>query len=475
MRLHGCNDRTNASRSGRAHGNSATRAALMRPKHRAVALIAAFGGVLACSATTPLDPTPATTSDDDAAATTDDGVGEAGTARDSSVHALDTTNRALARRDGSAGDASAIDDATCDETVCDGSSGDGAPISEASNVNAGPPALRFVGRFDTSDPAGPRMGWPGTKVLARFDGTSASVTLSQFDGFSGGPSYFNVVVDGAVAAAPLIVTGFGATYVLAQNLAPGTHSLELEKRTEANLGVVRFEGFTFAGGTGLLSPPPSRAHVIELMSNSAIDGYGILGDRTVCGATDPPATNDSRQSFSFATAEGIGADMMLSAYSGKGLLVNEDPTDTDYYPIIWPRTLPEQSWSTWGFSPPADAVVMALGGVDMEGLGVAPPGFEAAYDAFVGTVRSHYPDAFIWLLLWSQIKEGAVGERSAYDGVISDIVSKRNAAGDGRIFVYVLPESSTADDSGCEGHANAAHEKAMAALMVTEIRARTGW
>jgi hypothetical protein len=426
-------------------------------------VLGCFGACTSTVATTPAPDTSDASMLDDAS-----------TALDSNANVDVTVTQSTPRRKNELVDATIVDgwiqEAATDAAADGGDAGSMAMMIDGGD--AGPPAVRFVGRWDTNDPVGPRAAWPGTKAVARFDGTGATVVLSQSDGFSGGPSYFNVVVDGVVSAMPLVVMGFGGTYTLAQNLAPGVHSLELEKRTEANLGTVRFEGFSFSGGSGLLSPPPSRPRTIEFMSNSAIDGYGILGDRTLCAATDPPATNDSRQSFGFATAEGVGTDMMLSAYSGKGILVNEDPTDTDYYPIIWPRTLPEQSWSTWGFSTIPDAVVMVLGGVDMEALAAAPPGFQAAYDAFITTVRTHYPDAFIWLLLWSQYK-GA--ERSAMDGVLSSIVASHKNAGDARIFEYVLPESSTADDSGCEGHANASHEQAMASLMVGEIRARTGW
>jgi hypothetical protein len=337
------------------------------------------------------------------------------------------------------------------------------------------PSVRFVGRVDMSDSLGPRMAWPGTKVIARFDGTGASVTLSQMDGFARGPTFFNLVVDGVVADTPLEIAASHRTSVLAHDLAPGAHTIELEKRTEANLGTVRFEGFTFTGGAGLLAPPPAHTRLIEFLGDSAIDGYGILGNRAACPATDPPETNDSRHSFAFATAEALDAEMMLTAYSGKGILVNELPSDTDVFPKLWPRTLPEDAASSWSFSVLPDAVVVALGGVDMEGHAAAPPGFAAAYDAFVGTLRSHYPNAYLWLTVWSQVKDAPVATRTALTNVLTNIVSTRSAAGDARVFVYVFPEARfDIDETGCEAHANAAHEKAMAMLMADEVRARMG-
>jgi hypothetical protein len=352
----------------------------------------------------------------------------------------------------------------------------GGPLVGDAGDDLGPPAVRFIGRFDTSDPGGPKMAWPGTKVLARFDGTSASATLTQTNGFAGGPSYFDVVVDGAVQSAPLVVSGNSQSFNVAANLSPGAHTIELLKRTEANLGVVRFEGFTFTGGSGLLPPPRANKHLIEVIGDSAIDGFGVLGDRTTCSGGDPPETNDARQSFGQAAADALGADLMLSAYSGKGIQVNETEADNDVFPKIWTRTLPESGSSMWDFSKIPDAVVIELGGVDMDGLSSPPGGFQGAYDDFVGKVRARYPNAYVWLIVWSQIKETPVGERTAMKGVLDAIVAGRKNAGDARIFSFVLPEADYMnDETGCEAHANAAHEQAMGALMASEIKQRAGW
>ena len=157
--------------------------------------------------------------------------------------------------------------------------------------------------------------------------------------------------------------------------------LEIEKRTEANLGTVRFEGFTFAGGTGLLPPAPRAPHRIEFMSDSTIDGYGVLSTTAAtCPNTDPPQYNDSHSSFAFFTSNASNAEMVLSAYSGKGLTIDEDTADTEYYELLYPRALPDDSASTWTFQTDIpDAVVMSLGGVDMDGLAAAPAGFQSAY------------------------------------------------------------------------------------------------
>jgi hypothetical protein len=169
--------------------------------------------------------------------------------------------------------------------------------------------------------------------------------------------------------------------------------------------------------------------------------------------------------------------MILTGYSGKGIQKNGSAGDLDTFPIIFPRSLPEKNGSVWDFAKiTPDAVVMSLGGTDMDNLGVAPAGFENAYAAFVATVRSKYPNAYIWLTLWSQIKNDLVPERTAMKAVLDSIVAKRNAAGDNLIWDFVFPQANVnVDETGCYYHANAAHHQAMANLMITEIKARTGW
>src|SRR5690242_271327 len=40
-------------------------------------------------------------------------------------------------------------------------------------------AVHFIGRFDRSDPEGPRFAWPGSEIVARFRGSGIDVTLAS--------------------------------------------------------------------------------------------------------------------------------------------------------------------------------------------------------------------------------------------------------------------------------------------------------
>jgi len=379
--------------------------------------------------------------------------------------------------DGGAGADGAVDGAVacvpanCPSKECD-------PAGKC--IPPGTPALQYVGRFDFGDALGGRMAWPGTRVVARFDGTAVDVKLSQIDGFSTGffgPTWMNVIVDCTVKA-PFMVTGTSQDYVLATGLAPGSHVVELEKRTEANSGTIRFEGFTFTGGTGLLAPPPRPARRIEFLSDSTVDGFGVEGvynDPATCNGAAPAQYSNARKGTAFLTASALSAEQNLIAYSGKGFTANQSAGDTAYFQVLYSRTLPEVNGSAWSFAQNIpDAVVISAGGIDVDGVGAVPGGFETAYDALVGTIRTNYPNAHIFLTVWSQIKDGAATSRTALFNALTAIRNGR--AADTKIYVYQFPLANFGtDETGCFNHANAAHHQAMAVELVKEMKLRTGW
>jgi lysophospholipase L1-like esterase len=354
---------------------------------------------------------------------------------------------------------------------------DGGGTDGGDGGQVGTPAVQLIGRFDTSDPAGPRFAWPGTRIIANFDGTGASVKLTQTPGFEAAfPTYFDVVVDG-VLGTPFTVSGT-QTVVLATGKPAGPHTVEIMKRTEANFGTVRFEGFTFTGGAGLLAPPAPLARKIELLGDSTIDGYGIEGNfSTTCAGGAPPQYDEARKSVSWLSAAGLGAELHLIGYSGKGLARNEGGSTADTFPVIYTRTLPDVASSTWTFSTwVPDAVVIALGGADYSGdpNGTFPATFNATYLALLSDIRTRYgASTYVFLTVWSQYK--------AYDMVRQAITTAIDGAIGGRPageknFKLVLPEADfAADETGCQFHGNEAHHAAMAALVIKGIKDATGW
>jgi hypothetical protein len=321
------------------------------------------------------------------------------------------------------------------------------------------------------------MAWPGSTVVARFDGTGVTVRLSQTDdGSSLGPSWFNLIIDDQVKT-PFSVAGLAEDHVLAAGLAAGPHTVAIEKRTEANHGVVRFEGFTFSGGTGLLAPPARRPHRIEFISESTIDGFGVEGDKDVtCINVAPPQFDNVRKSLAMYAGTGLTAEVHVTAYSGKGISKNGPMDDNLTMPILFDRALPYPGggtpWTHAKWVP--DAIVISLGGVDYgDGVAAAPADFQTKYAAFVAQLRTAYGiGPQIFLTVWSQIKNNGGDDelRTPVEAALDGVIATRVGLGDLKVTRYSFPEANPAVETGCFSHANDAHHQAMAALLVTEVK-----
>lgn len=368
---------------------------------------------------------------------------------------------------------------------------DGAIPDDGGKIDGGdPPGVQLIGRFEAAG-ASFKFAYPGSKLIARFNGTDATVKLSQADGFSTGHTWFNVIVDGVVQPTPLQVNGASIDYPVAVNLAPGAHVVELEKRTESIFGVVTYEGFTFPNGGVLLGPPARKTRRIEFLSDSTIDGFGVEGSlvsaaANFCGSPPTLANNfgapanfsNARKSMPVLTATALNAETFLIGYSGKGLTKNNDPMDPLTFPLFYERALPDVAGSAYGFGLQADAVVISLGGVDLDELSAAPAGFAPAYGGLVDNVRMKYPGAWIFLTVWAQIKNNGPTTRTAMKTALQAVISAR--AADTKISMFEFPESSGGangglDESGCQFHANEGLHASMATLLTAEIKAKLGW
>lgn len=135
------------------------------------------------------------------------------------------------------------------------------PAEDSQTPDEDNPGILYNGRFDFSDPNGPKCAWSGSNVELNFYGTEASVTIK-----SGGENWFQAIVDGNPLP-PFSVNATTSTVKLVSGLAEGAHHLVLWKRTEASLGEVQFLGFDFGSGKLLAAPKPLERK-IEFIGDS---------------------------------------------------------------------------------------------------------------------------------------------------------------------------------------------------------------
>jgi lysophospholipase L1-like esterase len=343
-------------------------------------------------------------------------------------------------------------------------------------VDAGPPALRYVGRAltDGTDPDGngsctlaaPCFEWSGAQAIARFNGaTSVSFTMNDYG------NYFDVYVNGSLqAGGPIVGVGTQTSYPVATGLDPSTtYEVSLYKRTEASTaGRTQIVGVTFPGGGTLLPPGAPYAHRLEVVGDSISCGYGVLGTSATC--TETPALEDHGDSYGAITAANLNAELHTTASSGRGMYRNIDGTTTSTLPLLYGFTLP---YVTVG-SPPAwifsswvpDAIVIDLGTNDFVGGDPGQP-YVTAYVAFLKQLRQYYPNAYILCT------NGPMLADADYTAAATYIQSAISIVADAKVKYLAFPTQTGAE--GCDGHPNVATQAAMAEQLTTALESALGW
>jgi hypothetical protein len=358
------------------------------------------------------------------------------------------------------------------------------PPSEASAAREMRPATvatpLFLGRFDTSDPTGPKASWPGSRIRARFEATTLSVTLQEFaePWMDGAPSAWDVSIDGATPEKVAMVSdGAPHTFLLASGLAKGVHEVELFKRSETQTGITQFLGFDVHGGQ-LLPPPLPQSRRIEVLGDSQASGFGVEllnAPKLDCPGADHGANYQNfRKSWGFLLGARVDADVHAIVYSGKGLVRNMWPSDTDTLPKYYPRANPNPAiaasaplFDLTSWLP--DVIVMSQGSVDIV-RGAPVDEVKDAYRTFVvGTLRKRSPNAHIIMAILGR------GGRGILDKLGEEIVTEQAALGDDRFHVFVANPYTHGEMTACNGHGSPSWHARIAEELSVAIRAYTGW
>lgn len=337
--------------------------------------------------------------------------------------------------------------------------------------------MSFIGRFDTTDPAGPKASWPGSRIVTRFRGTAISVKLEEHvdDWMDGAPSYWDVSIDrGPARVLAMIADGQPHDFDLATDLPPGDHEVELYKRSEMQTGVTQLLGFDLHGGKPLATPPRAPRH-IEAMADSYGTGYGIVtlnAPNLECkpGPNHAGRHQDFRQAWPSRLAARFGAELEGTVYSGKGLTRGIWPTDVDGLVDYYGRANPNPALQ---HDPPPfdlkswvpDAIVLAQGTVD-NGLG----NFREVYrDFVVNQLRARAPNAHIFLVVPGRIA------RAKWIDTVNAVAAERAAAGDTKVHAVIPGEEQPEEMTGCGYHGSPAYHQRIADEIGAVMAEKLGW
>jgi lysophospholipase L1-like esterase len=323
---------------------------------------------------------------------------------------------------------------------------------------------RLVGRCDDADPAGPWIAWPGTALVARFEGSGAWLHVH------GSSDYFGVVLDGEEVAV-VAATPARERYPLVTGLDAGPHDLIVTKRTEALVSEAQILGLEPAPGGRLLDPPPPGERRLELVGDSVTAGFGVLGANETCPFS--PATEDWGESYGALAARALDAEAHVIAWSGRGACRNYAGEPGAPMPALFERALPARAGSRWDFGRFVPHVVVVNLGTNDFSVGWPPDlPFGAAYLGLLQRIRAEYPMAPIVCALGPML---AGPELAAARTAVAAAAAAVRADGAPAVTLLEHPPQRAADGLGCDWHPSARTHARMATELVAVLRPLVGW
>jgi hypothetical protein len=336
------------------------------------------------------------------------------------------------------------------------------------------PALRFIGRVDTTDPAVPKFAWSGAGFVARVSGSTIAVKLTTVG--SAEAIFFQPVIDG-VPGERFSIGTTETTIELATGLADGEHLVEVYRENEGKFGDTLFGGF--AEGT-LEVPPAAPGRLLEIVGDSISAGYGNLGSEEHPNyGPDPDGgcrfsteTESAYMTYGAIAARELGADMSIVALSGWGAYRSNSNSTREVLASVYGNTLGTRSAPAWDFRKQADVVVMNLGTND---FAMGDPGeaeFKGAFTSLLTTIRGKYPDAWIYCMIGPLLYGTGLTQATAY---LTSIVAEQNAAGDTKVKLLDFGQQNSSLGTGCDYHPNVTVQTEMADFLVADVRTTLGW
>jgi lysophospholipase L1-like esterase len=188
------------------------------------------------------------------------------------------------------------------------------------------------------------------------------------------------------------------TITLAEGLDPNeTHTVEVRKRNSARSSTAGLVHLELTDGAKL-ARPAEKERLIEFVGDSLTVGWSAAK-----GAENETAwstkTEDGTRTYSKQVADAFNAEYMVTAISGRGVVMNNSGGGAPYFPDIYPKLdLYNDPDTDYDFSLQPDMIVINLGSNDATNSTLDLDVFKAGVISFIQLVREKNPNAKI---LWA--------------------------------------------------------------------------
>ena len=351
-----------------------------------------------------------------------------------------------------------------------------AATDSGTSVKASDSKITFIGRTWT-DGGDVSFDWTGVYAKVRFQGNWLKFKVSDTK-----KNYYNVWIDKAMDSDPdkvltvcgsdTTITIFGADELKAlfgkdRKAAKAPHQVILQKRTEGNEGKTTVSEFITDGSFLQADAPKDR--IIEYVGDSYTCGYGTEAPNT---DRYKPETENQNLTYACAAARYFGADQIVTAHSGCGIVRNYNG-DLKGWNMVerYLQTFDmdkEMKWDAKASHLKPSITVIYLGTNDFSrGMQPAERFFVKNYITLLKEIKANYGDDYPILCVAPK-----------HDCVMFDYLRKvQDTCGLANIHIVALGNSVHNDvtDMGADGHPNRSGHLKKAYALIPYIATVAGW
>lgn len=348
--------------------------------------------------------------------------------------------------------------------------------SEPANVSGTDPRIEWTGRSLASATGVTRFSWPAVQFRVRFEGSGldARIEDTPFPDDDLQTDYLAVEVDG-IPRDKLKLRAGVRRYRLASGLDPGTHVLVVTKRSEPLVGTVALHGLYEDGRTRILPPPPRRIRRIEAVGDSMMAGYGNEAADPDSDCQFDPREQDASRTFVANAARLLDAELVVQAWSGKGIYRNYLASDKAAMPQLYGRILPgvDSEEIAADYSP--QAIVVGLGTNDFVAGMPDRQRFIGEYHQLIRKVRDAARNALVVIVLGPMLTDDypVAGARRAAREWLGQLRQELLDAG---VKTVVVEQTWSQDEPrGCGGHPGLATHARFGTELASVLHENLDW
>lgn len=331
------------------------------------------------------------------------------------------------------------------------------------------PNIAYIGRMITTDASSYKLSYPGTTIVAAFDGTGAKLHCKP------GSGYFMVQVDDAE---PFKIAFMGAKDSLVQvatALPSGRHTLKAMYCIEGYEFRPEFRGLVLDAGGKMLTPPALPSRKIEFIGNSITCGYG--SESTNPNEHFSFETENHYIGYAQVASRALNAQSQIVARSGIGVYRNyggpKEGTPELNMPSQYEYTLYDDKSEKWDFSRfVPDVVCINLGTNDLSTNNYDIKLYKKAFSKFLKTVRRHNANAKIVLLCGSMMSGKELQDaRQALD----EVAAAAAKGGDNNVYRFDFTPQDGSLKYGADWHPSIWQHEKMGAELTAYLRTLMNW